>query len=149
MREGITPPGMAHYRGYRFSPAVRAGGLLHLSGQLGLASLTPPELATGAAGQIAAAFELQRQVLAEAGRGWDAVIEIMSFHVAGPEGGFVVGVGRFRPVRDHLVHLSRRVPALKSAEQLLTGLFRALCNHLDATVGFVRREPRQAQLQGF
>tara|TARA_B100002003_G_scaffold168347_1_gene156393 strand:- start:337 stop:738 length:402 start_codon:yes stop_codon:yes gene_type:complete len=87
MREGITPPEMAHYRGYRFSPAVRAGGLLHLSGQLGLVSLTPPELAQGAAGQIAAAFDLQARVLKEAGRDWSAVIEIMSFHVAGPEGG--------------------------------------------------------------
>ncbi|SFH69521.1 Rid family hydrolase [Albimonas pacifica] len=87
MREGITPPGMAHYRAYRFTPAIRAGGLLHLSGQLGLVSLTPPELAQGAAGQIAAAFDLQAQVLKEAGRGWEAVVEIMSFHVAGPEGG--------------------------------------------------------------
>ena len=87
MREGITPPNMAHYRGYRFSPAVRAGGLLHLSGQLGLVSLTPPELAEGAEAQIAAAFDLQAQVLAEAGRDAAAVLEITSYHVTGPEGG--------------------------------------------------------------
>ncbi|WP_339947688.1 Rid family hydrolase [uncultured Albimonas sp.] len=87
MREGITPPTMAHYRSYRFSPAVRAGGMLHLSGQLGLVSLSPPELAEGAAAQIAAAFDLQARVLAEAGRDWDAVAELTSFHVAGPEGG--------------------------------------------------------------
>ncbi|MDF2233844.1 Rid family hydrolase [Albimonas sp. CAU 1670] len=87
MKQAITPPSMAHYPGYRFSPAVRAGGFLHLSGQLGLRELRPPVLAEGAAAQIAAAFDLQAQVLAEAGVGWEAVVEITSYHVAGPEGG--------------------------------------------------------------
>ena len=101
MREAITPPEMSHYEGYRFSPAVRAGGLLHLSGQLGLVELVPPRLGEGVAGQIAAVFELQAKVLAAAGKSFADVLDMHSFHVGDLPGQMAVFMAeierRFEP----------------------------------------------------
>jgi enamine deaminase RidA (YjgF/YER057c/UK114 family) len=66
---------------YHFAPAIRAGGLLFLSGQLGLTDLSPPTLADGLAAQIDSALTNLGKVLAAAGRGYADVAEISSFHV--------------------------------------------------------------------
>lgn len=50
MRTSIVPPGMeALYRHYHFSPAMKAGGFLYVSGQLGFNS--DMTLANGIAAQ--------------------------------------------------------------------------------------------------
>ncbi|SFP38634.1 RidA family protein [Variovorax sp. 770b2] len=97
MRDAIIPIGMEHFHThYHFAPAVRAGGLLFLSGQLGIGSdLT---LADGIAAQIDLALHNLGQVLEAAGRSYADVVEINSFHV-GPLGEhmplFVEALARF------------------------------------------------------
>lgn len=82
MRDPIIPAGMEIFHThYHFAPAIRAGGLLFLSGQLGLTDLSPPTLADGLAAQIDSALTNLGKVLAAAGRGYADVAEISSFHV--------------------------------------------------------------------
>lgn len=97
MREAIIPAGMEHlHEHYRFAPAVRAGGLLFVSGQVGL--VDGRTLADGVAAQIDCAFKNIGQVLEAAGRDYSAIVEINSFHVgrldehAAP---FIEALGRF------------------------------------------------------
>jgi enamine deaminase RidA (YjgF/YER057c/UK114 family) len=66
---------------YHFAPAVRANGLLFLSGQLGLTDIETASLAEGLAAQIDLAFQNIGKVLDAAGRDYSAVVEINSFHV--------------------------------------------------------------------
>jgi 2-iminobutanoate/2-iminopropanoate deaminase len=66
---------------YHFAPAVRGGGLLFVSGQLGLTDLAPPMLADGLAAQIDSALTNLGKVLEAAGRGYADVLELGSFHV--------------------------------------------------------------------
>jgi enamine deaminase RidA (YjgF/YER057c/UK114 family) len=82
MRDPIIPAGMETFHShYHFAPAVRANGLLFLSGQLGLIDLQNPTLADGVAAQIDAALRNIGKVLEAAGRDYSAVLEINSFHV--------------------------------------------------------------------
>ncbi|MEM6942704.1 MAG: Rid family hydrolase [Pseudomonadota bacterium] len=64
---------------WRMSPGRRAGGFLFLTGMSGMApdgTLSPEPEA-----QIRAAFAQVGAVLAEAGLGFDAVVDVTSFHV--------------------------------------------------------------------
>lgn len=82
MRDPIIPAGMEIFHDhYHFAPAIRAGGLLFMSGQLGLTDLAPPTLADGLAAQIDSALTNLGKVLEAAGRGYADVVEINSFHV--------------------------------------------------------------------
>jgi 2-iminobutanoate/2-iminopropanoate deaminase len=80
MRDAVIPTGMEHFHDhYHFAPAVRAGGLLFLSGQIGL--VDGRRIADGLAGQIDHAWKNIGKVLDAAGRDYAAVVEITSFHV--------------------------------------------------------------------
>jgi len=62
-----------------FSPAIRAGGLLFVSGQVG--SDVDQSIPDGAPAQIDVALANLGRVLREAGLDFDRVVEINSFHV--------------------------------------------------------------------
>jgi 2-iminobutanoate/2-iminopropanoate deaminase len=82
MRDPIIPAGMEIFHThYHFAPAVRGGGLLFVSGQLGLIDLAPPTLADGLAAQIDSALINLGKTLEAAGRDYSDVIEIGTFHV--------------------------------------------------------------------
>jgi 2-iminobutanoate/2-iminopropanoate deaminase len=84
MREAIIPAGMEHFHArFHFAPAVRAGGLLFVSGQLGMVDRRT--LADGLAGQIDFALKNIGQVLEAAGLDYSHIVELGSFHV-GPIG---------------------------------------------------------------
>ncbi|MEQ5837962.1 MULTISPECIES: RidA family protein [Paraburkholderia] len=86
MREAIIPAGMEIFHShYHFAPAVRANGLLFLSGQIGLINIETPTLADGLTAQIDSALQNIGRVLEAAGRDYSSVVEINSFHV-GPLG---------------------------------------------------------------
>jgi 2-iminobutanoate/2-iminopropanoate deaminase len=99
MRDVIVPADMEIFHThYRFAPAVRAGGLLFLSGQLGLLDIGSVTLADGLAAQIDSALRNIGKVLTEAGRDYDAIVEINSFHVGALSDHmplFVEAIGRF------------------------------------------------------
>lgn len=67
------------YDRFHFAPAVRAGGLLLCSGQIGTGPDGRPPAEPEA--QFVAAFEQVAAVLAEAGLGFADVVELTSFHV--------------------------------------------------------------------
>lgn len=80
MRDAIIPTGMEHLHDhYHFAPAVRAGGLLFLSGQIGL--IDGRALAEGLPAQIDHAWRNIGRVLEAAGCDYGAVVEITTFHV--------------------------------------------------------------------
>ena len=80
-----------------FSQAVRAGGLLLCSGSIGFdADGTVPEKAED---EFRNVFTTIGEVLAEAGLGWEDVVEMTSYHVAGsPE-----DQATFMKVRDEFL----------------------------------------------
>ncbi len=82
-RDVVFPPGrQALYEQNRYSPAVRANGLLFVSGQVGSrADGTPePELAA----QVRLAFQNLNAVLAAAGCSFEDVVDVSVF-VVDPE----------------------------------------------------------------
>ena len=80
MRQPIVPSGMEpFYRDYHFAPAMRAGGLLFVSGQLGFRP--DGRLAEGIAQQIDCAFGAIDHILGHAGQTMKSIVEIGSFHV--------------------------------------------------------------------
>ncbi|MGJ0527333.1 RidA family protein [Burkholderia gladioli] len=85
-REVVFPSGrQALYERNRYSPAVRANGLLFVSGQVGSREDGSPEPELEA--QVARAFENLNAILAAAGCSFDDVIDVTVFMVD-PEANF-------------------------------------------------------------
>lgn len=90
----VIPASMqAMYDRFHFAPAVRSGGLLLCSGQIGIgpdgrAPADPTE-------QFTLAFEAVKAVLAEARLGFSDVVEMTTFHV-----GLQQHLGAFMAVKD-------------------------------------------------
>jgi enamine deaminase RidA (YjgF/YER057c/UK114 family) len=90
----VIPASMqAMYDRFHFAPAVRSGGLLLCSGQIGIgpdgrAPADPTE-------QFTLAFEAVKAVLAEARLGFSNVVEMTTFHV-----GLQQHLGAFMAVKD-------------------------------------------------
>jgi len=64
---------------FQYSPAVKAGGLLFIAGQVGLrADGSVPE---SAAEQIDLAFQRLGAILAHEGLGFEHLVELVSYHV--------------------------------------------------------------------
>src|SRR5216683_1184981 len=79
-RHAVIPEGMKRmYERLHFSPGLRAGGMLYISGQVGV--LPDFSVAHGVAAQIDAALANLATVLETAGLTPDRVVEISSFHV--------------------------------------------------------------------
>lgn len=79
-REVVFPPGrQALYERNRYSPAVRANGLLFVSGQVGSREDGSPEPELEA--QVARAFENLNAILAAAGCSFDDAIDVTVFMV--------------------------------------------------------------------
>ena len=76
-RQIVRPPGSA--AGLPFSPAVRVGNMLYLSGQLGLLPGTPQLADTGIAGQTRQALENVKAVLVYAGSSLERVVKCTVF----------------------------------------------------------------------
>jgi enamine deaminase RidA (YjgF/YER057c/UK114 family) len=78
-RDASFPPGRhALYDKHRYSPAVRSGDLLFVSGQVGSRDDGTPEPTY--LGQVELAFANLSAVLAAAGCRFDDVIDVTSFH---------------------------------------------------------------------
>lgn len=76
----IPPSRRAAYERAQFAPAVVAGGLIHVSGQVGRDPATgevPPDLET----QLGHVFEGLKLVLAEAGAQMSDIVSLTSYHV--------------------------------------------------------------------
>lgn len=83
LREVVFPAGrQALYEQNRYSPAVRANGLLFVSGQVGSREDGSPEPELAA--QVRRAFENMNAVLAAAGCSFDDVVDVTVF-VVDPE----------------------------------------------------------------
>lgn len=83
MRDVVFPPGrQALYEKNRYSPAVRANGLLFVSGQVGSREDGSPE--PDLAAQVRLAFDNLNAVLAAAGCSFDDVVDVTVF-VVDPE----------------------------------------------------------------
>lgn len=81
---------------FGYSPAVRAGGLLFVAGQVGIRpDGTIPE---DAAEQIELVFRRTGEILGRAGLGFDALVEMVSYHVNVGE-----HLAAFREVKDRYV----------------------------------------------
>jgi enamine deaminase RidA (YjgF/YER057c/UK114 family) len=79
-RDVVTPPERhALYELHRYSPAIRANGLLFVSGQVGSRPDGSPEPELDA--QVRLAFENLNAVLAAAGCSFDDVIDVTVFMV--------------------------------------------------------------------
>ena len=76
-RQVVQPPGRV--AGLPFSPAVRVGNMLYLSGQLGLVPGTPQLADTGIAGQTRQALENIKALLVYAGSSLDRVVKCTVF----------------------------------------------------------------------
>lgn len=78
-REVINPAGQQRtMEAFHFSSAARAGGLLLCSGQIGVGSNGIPDTAEE---EFRNAWTLIGTVLAEAGLGYENIIEYTSYHV--------------------------------------------------------------------
>lgn len=78
-RDAIFPPGRhALYTQHQYSPAVRSGDLLFVSGQVGSRSDGSPE--PGFEDQVRRAFANLKAVLAAAGCTFDDVVDVTTFH---------------------------------------------------------------------
>jgi len=85
-RDVVFPTGrQALYERNRYSPAVRANGLLFVSGQVGSREDGSPE--PGLEAQVRRAFDNLNAVLAAAGCSFDDVIDVTVF-VVDPESNF-------------------------------------------------------------
>lgn len=81
---------------FKYSPAVTAGGLVFIAGQVGIrADGTVPE---SAAEQIDLAFKRLGAILAHVGLGFDDLVELVSYHVRVDE-----QLASFREIKDRYV----------------------------------------------
>jgi 2-iminobutanoate/2-iminopropanoate deaminase len=76
-RQVVRPPGSA--TGLPFSPAVRVGNMLYLSGQIGIVPGTRQLADTGIAGQTRQALENVKAVLVYAGSSLERVVKCTVF----------------------------------------------------------------------
>ena len=76
-RQVVRPPGAAG--GLPFSPAVRVGSMLYLSGQIGILPGTPQLADTGITGQTRQALENIKALLAYSGSGLERVVKCTVF----------------------------------------------------------------------
>lgn len=78
-RDAIFPPDRhALYAEHRYSPAIRSGDLLFVSGQVGSRDDGAPE--PGFEDQVRRAFANLKAVLAAAGCTFDDVVDVTTFH---------------------------------------------------------------------
>jgi enamine deaminase RidA (YjgF/YER057c/UK114 family) len=78
-RDVVFPEGrQALYTQHRYAPAVRSGGLLFVSGQVGSREDGSPE--PDFAGQVRQAFAQLQATLKAAGCGLDDVLDVTTFH---------------------------------------------------------------------
>ncbi|QDO99365.1 RidA family protein [Ferrovibrio terrae] len=78
-RDAVFPANRhALYDAHQYSPAVRSGDLLFISGQVGSRADGSPE--PDFAKQVKLAFDNLKAVLAAAGASFDDVIDVISFH---------------------------------------------------------------------
>lgn len=78
-RQDIVPEGMAPIRdNLRYSPAVRVGNVIYVSGQIGRNAQM--QLVEEKEAQFVQTFENLRHVLAAAGASLDDVVDVTSFH---------------------------------------------------------------------
>jgi enamine deaminase RidA (YjgF/YER057c/UK114 family) len=85
-RDVVFPPGrQALYERNRYSPAVRSGGFLFVSGQVGSREDGSPEPELTA--QVRRAFENLNAILAAAGCSFDDVVDVTVF-IVDPETNF-------------------------------------------------------------
>lgn len=81
---------------FKYSPAVRAGGLVFIAGQVGLRSDgTVPEAAEE---QIRLAFQRLGTILKHEGLGFEDLVELVSYHVRIDE-----QLTTFREVKDEFI----------------------------------------------
>lgn len=81
---------------FKYSPAVKAGGLVFIAGQVGLrADGTVPETAEE---QIRLAFQRLGAILAHEGLGFEDLVELVSYHVRIDE-----QLTTFREVKDEFI----------------------------------------------
>jgi 2-iminobutanoate/2-iminopropanoate deaminase len=73
----VRPPGSA--TGLPFSPAVRVGSMLYLSGQIGIVPATRQLADTGIAGQTRQALENLKALLIYSGSGLERVVKCTVF----------------------------------------------------------------------
>jgi enamine deaminase RidA (YjgF/YER057c/UK114 family) len=92
----VTPADQGLYDRFHFASAVRSGGLLLCSGQLGIGDDGRPLADPDA--QFTRAFERVGSVLAQAGVGFGDVVEITTFHV-----GLLQHIGLFARVKDRFL----------------------------------------------
>lgn len=79
-REDIVPVGLEHeYTDYGFSPVVRTGNILHLSGVVGIRE--DGSVDDNPTAQFAQAFASLAQVLQSAGCSLSDVVDMTTFHV--------------------------------------------------------------------
>jgi reactive intermediate/imine deaminase len=76
-RQVVRPPGTV--AGLPFSPAVRVGSMLYLSGQLGIVPGTPQLADTGITGQTRQALENVKALLAYSGSSLERVVKCTVF----------------------------------------------------------------------
>lgn len=78
-RMAVIPPGMEQvYEKIRYSPAVRVGNTIYVSGQIGRD--VAMQLVEGREAQIVQAFENLKHVLASAGARLADVVDLTTFH---------------------------------------------------------------------
>lgn len=78
-RDAVFPPDRhALYDAHQYSPAIRSGDLLFVSGQVGSRADGTPE--PDYAEQVKLAFANLKAVLKAAGASWDDVVDVISFH---------------------------------------------------------------------
>lgn len=78
-RDAVFPPDRhALYDAHQYSPAIRSGDLLFVSGQVGSRADGSPE--PDYARQVKLAFDNLNAVLKAAGASFDNVIDVISFH---------------------------------------------------------------------
>ncbi|MCW0234767.1 MAG: RidA family protein [Ferrovibrio sp.] len=78
-RDAVFPPDRhALYDAHQYSPAIRSGDLLFVSGQVGSRADGSPE--PDFARQVKLAFDNLNAVLKAAGASFDDVIDVISFH---------------------------------------------------------------------
>ncbi len=115
MRRGVYPPGARQTADeIRVSPAVISNGLVFLTGMTG--SAPDGAISDDPETQFRAAFDKIAATLKAAGSGWEAAVEMTSYHV-GLEGHFDL----FNSVRADYVHAP--YPAWTAVE--VAGLRRA------------------------
>ncbi|MEL6522886.1 MAG: RidA family protein [Pseudomonadota bacterium] len=96
----IVPPSQQSYHDdWHFSPGLEAAGFVFLSGATGGVRQTG-QMPDGVIAQSENAFATLADVLQEAGLGFDAVVDMTTYHV-----GLQAHLAEFKTVKDRFIHL--------------------------------------------